>query len=252
MSKMALLGLPTFVINLDRCQERYYITSERIQKAGFTNIHRYRAVDAKNPAELSATWESHGNPKFDPARTEFVKWKGEQGCALSHLNIWRTIVNEKIPKAVVFEDDVFFHKDWDKLHTPFWSATPNDYDILYLGSQLEIPSNSAICRVPVYCTHAYVITCEGAAKLYNHVLTGFPQGLCAIDSLLLETMYKSLGGQAPVFNWYVWNGTHIPDPAAVVDPEWAKRNRGLVFQDPVFGTDVKPRNDAQAQAMAAI
>jgi GR25 family glycosyltransferase involved in LPS biosynthesis len=245
----SLLLLPVYVVNMERCSERYRITSERIRAAGFANIKRFDAVDGRNAEKLAAAWASHGNPPLDPDRPEFAKYKGEQGCALSHLNLWRKIFTEGIEKAVVLEDDVFFHKDWDVYHPMFWQATPQDYDILYLGSQMEAHAETAICRVPVYTTHAYVITCEGARKLYNHVINDFPRGLSAIDSLLLETMYKTLYGGQKVFSWYVWNGTQIPDQAALGDREWAKRNCGLVFQDPVFGTDVKPRNAEQEAAL---
>jgi GR25 family glycosyltransferase involved in LPS biosynthesis len=149
------------------------------------------------------------------------------------------MTNEEIDKAVVFEDDVFFHKDWKQLAPLYMSATPQDYDILYLGSQMEMRCDAKICRVPVYCTHAYIITREGARKLYDTITKGFPRGMSAIDSLLIETMYKL----PHTFNWLVWNGMMYHDARAVAHPEWAKRNCGLVFQDPAFGTDVKPRDN---------
>ena len=241
-----MFDLPVFVVNLDRCPERLRKTIPKIEEAGFSNIVRWRAVDGRNQQELDEGWASHGNPKFDPARTEFVTYKGEQGCALTHLNLWRHIYTNGIEKAVVFEDDVMFHKDWKKLAPMYMMRTPTDYDLIYMGSQMEMKCDANICRVPVYCTHAYVITCEGARKLYDLITTGFPRGICAIDSLLIEMMYRYMAtGEVP-FNWWVWNGMMYYDARAYLDPEWSKRNSGLVFQDPSFGTDVKPRNAEQA------
>lgn len=242
-----MFGLPVFVVNMDRCPDRLSTTMKRVIGAGFRNVKRFRAVDAADEESLLEAWKQHGNPKFDPERVEFVKYKGEQGCAVTHLNLWKHIIINNIEKAVVFEDDVFFHKDWDELAPEYWTASPQNFDILYLGSQIELRIHGDICQVPVYCTHAYVITKDGAQKLYNHLLSkkAFPKGICAIDSCLIETMWKTVHGQKPSFTWYVWNGLQYPDPKASEDKEWAKRNSGLVFQDPAWGTFVKPRNPEQ-------
>lgn len=250
MGHNSLLSLPVFVINMDRCVDRLQATMKNIKDAGFMNINRFRAVDATNPDELATAWKVHGDPQFDPARIEFVKYKGEQGCMLSHLNAWKHIIDNKIPMAVVFEDDVYFHKDWEKLSKLYWGSTPPPpmWDILFMGNQMEIKAPGEILRVPVYCSHAYVLTLNGAQRLYNHVLSksAFPNGICAIDCLLIETMWKLCMQQTPItesapFNWLVWNGTMFRDERATIDPEWTKRNTGIVFQDHTFGTDVRPR-----------
>ena len=242
-----LLDLPVFVVNLDRCPERLAATTKNIKDAGFKNVNRFRAVDGRNENELVEGWEAHGNPSFDAARVEFVKYKGEQGCALSHLNLWSHIIAEQIPMAVVFEDDVYFHKDWDTLSKRFWASTPpahEAWDILFMGNQMELKAYGDILRVPVYTTHAYVITLMGARRLYDHYLN-FPRGVCAIDCVMIETMWKTFQDQTPsAFTWLVWCGQNFPDPRAVgCNPNWAKRNTGLIFQDPIFGTDVRPRDD---------
>lgn len=213
--------------------------------AGFKDIRRFRAVDGAVDQELIEGWAAHGNPPFDPARTEFVTYKGEQGCALSHLNLWKHIINNEIEMSVVFEDDVYFHKDWSTLSSRFWKSTPPppEWDILFIGNQMELSAPGDILRVPTYCTHAYCITLAGARRLYNLYLT-YPGGVCAIDCVMIETMWRTFQDLTPyAFKWLVWCGQNYPDPRAIgCDPNWAKRNTGLVFQDPIFGTFVRPRD----------
>jgi GR25 family glycosyltransferase involved in LPS biosynthesis len=195
---------------------------------------------------LESAWKEHGSPQFDRDDRAFTFYKGTQGCAISHYNIWKHIVTEAIPYAVVFEDDVEFHKDWDLLANLFWDTTPKDFDILYLGSEFHHPHTEIqeqIVTIPVHCTHAYIVTLKGADKLYNLCLTE-PHGTFTIDCLLARHMYKALEPDAKYdpFTWYVWNAMSFDDPnARKQNNRHTHRNRGLVFQDANFlYTDIIP------------
>lgn len=226
-----------FIVNLDRCPERYEYSYDNIKKAGFNNIERISAVDAKKD-DLKKEWEKHGSPKFDPGDTEFDVYTGKQGCMLSHLNLWKHIIENNIKIATVFEDDVRFHKDWEKLAPAYFKITPGEFDLLYLGGQIDFMMDGHVIMSPTFCTHAYTITLDGAKKLYK-LLTECPKGVRTIDCMLLDLMKEVLQNKLQNFRWYVWNGTYFPDPFATADPDWAKRNTGLVFQDPKFESDVR-------------
>lgn len=235
-----VLAAPCYIVNMDKCSDRMQLTASRIAEAGFTNAHKFRAIDAEND-DLDAAWREHGSPAFDPTDTEFVTYKGKQGCALSHYGIWKDIMSKNIPFAVVFEDDVEFHKMWSQLGPKYWEATPKDFDILYLGSQIDIPLDGNVLVTPVFCTHAYVITRRGAEIMYN-LCVNCKEGTRTIDCIIIDHMkgaFFSKGSYLP-FKWYVWNGTMFQDPIAMKRPEWAKRNSGLVFQDSSLGTFVRP------------
>lgn len=185
---------------------------------------------------------------MDPSDTEFVEThKGKQGCLLAHLDVWRRIVDSGVEYATVLEDDVLFHRDWASLAPAYLHSTPRDWDLLYLGAQMDCPSNAHIAQVPVFCTHAYVITRAGARRLYDLIVRD-PLGVRTIDCMLIDWMKRQVyarAGRAP-FVWYVWNGTLVaPDPAAVADPLWASRNTGLVFQDAALGTFVREWHDVK-------
>lgn len=224
-----------FIINMDRNAERYEQSVGRIKRAGFMNVERFAAVDATRSEDLKREWARHSNCKFgrDPS---FIVNKGEQGCNLSHMNCWLHIIEKRLPYAVIFEDDVLFHKDWLAIAKSYFDATPKDFDILFMGSQIQGGSGDMIVSVPVYCTHAYIITLEGARKLYDFMIT-YSEGMCVIDCMLRAGMCM----KEPPFKWYAWNGMLYPDENRGVNPHWVIRNTGLVYQDEACGSDIKQR-----------
>lgn len=228
-----------YVINMDRCEQRWDLAQERIRNAGFTNFQRFKAVDAKNDS-LTDAWKVHGSPKFDSKDEEFVTYPGKQGCMLSHLHLLKRMIEEKTPFATVFEDDVCFHARWHELAPRYFDSTPKDFDILYMGSQMDHWIDGHIIQTPVFCTHAFIITLNGAKKIYDLLLKD-PSGVRTIDCMLIDHMKATVFRNIPCpFEWYVWNGLKFPDQQAMNDPHWAKRNTGLVFQDVYLGTDVRP------------
>jgi GR25 family glycosyltransferase involved in LPS biosynthesis len=239
-----LLSIPVFVVNLDRKPERWAAAQTRIAERGFKRMQRWRAADGVQD-DLDAALQRHAAPgsgplKKSPHDREFHTYPGKCGCLVSHMNIWRHIQDVQLPVAVVFEDDVLFHPEFDRLAPFYYEATPKRYDILYLGAQLDAPSAHHIDRVPVFCTHAYVITLAGARKAYELVRT-HPAGVSTVDCMLIDAYKAHLYQGAPLpLEWYVWNGTFFPTSQAQMDKGWTKRNGGLVFQDETFGSDVRP------------
>ena len=224
---------------MDRCKDRWSLSYERISSAGFRNINRFDAVDATCD-DLTCAWAHHGSPSFDRSDEEFVTYPGKQGCMLSHLNLWKHMIDEHIAVATVFEDDVCFHSHWATLGRRYLDATPKDYDVLYLGSQIDHMVDGHIIQTPVFCTHAYVITNKGARLLYD-LLIRDPNGVRTIDCMLIDHMKRHVFQMIRCpFVWYVWNGLKFLDKQALTDPHWAKRNTGLVFQDVSLGTYVRP------------
>lgn len=236
-----VLAAKCFMLNMDRCKDRLEVAVKRCNDAGFKEIERFRGVDAHTD-DLSEAWKEHGSPPFDHSDKEFtVQFIGKQGCALGHYGIWKKMIAESIPYAVIFEDDVEFHKDWNELAPQYWDKTPKDFDILYFGSQLEMPVSGNIVVASVFCTHAYFLTLDGARKLYD-LCVNEPRGTRTIDWMILDKMneYFASKGQYKPFTWYVWNSYNFVDPKAYKCQKWAKRNTGLVFQDADFGTFVHP------------
>lgn len=223
---------PCYIINLDRKPERYDVSLRRIKEAGFVNVSRHRAIDAGcQETDLKQEWARHGNPKLAKNKNFTTLHKGEQGCFLSHINVWIDVINNNIPYAIIFEDDILFHKDWTSLSKYYFDITPKNWDILFMGAQIEGCPDSLIVQKPVYCLHAYIITLEGAKRLYKYLLK---KEVYSIDTMMKDDMCKN---EFPL-TWYAWNGMHYPDENRGTNPHWKIRNTGLVFQDENQGSDI--------------
>jgi Glycosyltransferase family 25 (LPS biosynthesis protein) len=233
-----VLKSPAFVINLDRCSDRWEATYKRLHAEGFQDIRRIRAVDAKTD-DLVSAWSEHGSPSFDARDHEFCEtYKGKQGCFLSHANVLKQVIAEEIPFFLVFEDDVLCHPRFAELAPQYWAITPKGFDLLYLGAQIEIPTNYAIVQLPCFCTNAMAMTLDGAKKVYELILT---PPVRTIDCILKEYQEGVVFERRPkTIEWFAWNGTIFPTELASMPKDWTKRNSGLIFQDEDFGSDVRP------------
>jgi len=233
-----ILAAPTFIINMDACPDRMTTTEKRVRNAGYTDVRRMPAIDART-CDLAAEWAIHGSPQFDPRDTEFVTYPGKQCCHLSWLKMLTHIIDNSIPYATIFEDDVIFHKDYDTLAPAFYEGTPKNFDYLYLGCQLDNPGACMeITNAPAFCTHALLFTLEGAKKLKKFLLE-FPAGISTIDCMIHMTVSNTPWPKM-AFVYYAWNAIKFHDPARFMPKDWTKRNIGLVFQDYEMGTFVRP------------
>ena len=221
-----LLKAPTFLINLDRYPERRRICTERITAAGFTNVQRFPAIDGKAPEAINEGWTVFHNP-HRKLYDHFWNKTGIQGVALSHLYLWKKVVDEKIPYINVFEDDILFHSEWQTLAPDFFARTPKKYDMLYTGAQIEFQSNDAITKGRVFCTHSYTIRYNGAKKLLD-MFMNISIGMFVVDCMIIEMMDKMKPSHP--FEWLVWNAKAFPSHGDMGNC-FNIRNGGLVYQD---------------------
>ncbi len=99
-----LQSMKIFVINLDRDEERLKFAQEQAEKNGFS-FERVAGVFAK---EMSASeLKKDVNYLRFTLRMGKRPGLGEIGCALSHIKIYRKMVEENLPYACILEDDIF-------------------------------------------------------------------------------------------------------------------------------------------------
>ena len=100
--------LPIFVISLARAKARRENIRARLDKLDA----QYEIVDAVDGATLTDADYGDNILRRDKFRRKFGRemLDGEIGCYLSHYRLWQRMVAEKIPSALVLEDDA----DWDE------------------------------------------------------------------------------------------------------------------------------------------
>jgi GR25 family glycosyltransferase involved in LPS biosynthesis len=152
---------------------------------------------------------------------------GQRACAQSHMNVWRHIVDNKLPYALVLEDDACFDKRWryhlDEFlvsqYNPGGKAEPQSgavfprfdariseansesnvsWDMLLLNCSEPVePAGVWIAVKDQYLTGAYLISLDGAQKLVDM----FGAGLFAAD--WMTTRLQLRGRCYAFFPWLV-------------------------------------------------
>ena len=116
--------------------------------------------------------------------------KGEIGCALSHLSIYKHMIVNEIQSAIIFEDDIYLDDDFQIVMNSI-DKSPKNFDIILLGYHSDIdvntekktrssywhqtkitPKYKCVRLVQLaYGTYGYLISLRGAKKLATQLKT---------------------------------------------------------------------------------
>jgi len=114
--------LPCLVINLERRPDRWKTFESLAEKATFKNYIRVNAIDGAFVNDSDQLGLFRNFPRHP--------LQGEIGCALSHLNIWKSITTT----TLVLEDDVRFTDEFnEKINRLLKHIETINYDIVYIG-----------------------------------------------------------------------------------------------------------------------
>jgi GR25 family glycosyltransferase involved in LPS biosynthesis len=245
-----ILNQPAFVIHIEELSaDRTNFFTNNIINAGYTDMRIFEGVKASDSDQLNKCITEFGNVKLHKDLGN-----GQKGCLFSHLKLYKHIISNNIPVCTIFEDDVHFHPNWNTLAFNYYNNTPKNFDILFIGNQLDECKN-VNNRIPIvntlstFCTHAYIITFQGAQKMLTYLLNwdynssysekyvGHPlTGLFCID-IMIKNIQDRMNQQKLKKNitWYCWNGTRFPCNFNKLPLKGNDiRNTGLVFQSDYF------------------
>ena len=123
-------------------------------------------------------------------------------CSDNHQQIYRDAISRNYPYICVFEDDVYFSKDFfqnDYLSKIKRFVVSNGWDLLYLGHfpwklGSELQRHPGIFFSISWCTHAYIISRSGMLKMLQYTpiqmmdiaRTGVP--------VIANLLFKDCGG----------------------------------------------------------
>lgn len=196
-----------FVINLDRQPLRWkrFKKETQVERTApqsnlFDYCERVSAVDGSKltpaeilPSEIETAYDlkDHYFIDPDPRLTQIVMEKdlqielseAEIAVGLSHLKVWKKIVADKIPYALIFEDDITFEDNFAKKANKAWKELPQPkdgkpaFDVLYFsynvvayGDERQAYSESLFKPIRgLWWLSAYVVSYEGAKKLLDNL-----------------------------------------------------------------------------------
>jgi len=188
-----------FIINLDRQKERWRLIQEELKHVPTTNnknllnfSERLSAIDAKNQTlntdkitpfyKLEDQYFVDPNPQLlNLIREKEVNinlTEQEIAVALSHITIWKKIVNENIYNSLILEDDVYFENKFSKKLNSLWEEiikSKIEFDLIYLSYKKvdfnpdikKISNNLSIPIRGIWWFSGYILSNKGAKKLLS-------------------------------------------------------------------------------------
>ena len=173
--------MQVFLINLNREAKRKKFMVQQLKKFRI-DFNLFEAIDGRMPnfkdqikdfpiTRYSNSWEQHPRELLDT----------EIACALSHQEVYKLIVRENIPYALVLEDDVILTKIlalFLENYSKFVNL-PKDVELINLysdspgkiiiGTKFQEHFLFQFTRMPNRAS-AYIITNSGAKKMIEHFL----------------------------------------------------------------------------------
>ena len=115
-----------YCVNLNRRPDRWEKVQSEFAKFGFDEVERYEAIDGKD-----FDWS---NIKYNPSLLV-----GELGLVETNINIIKEAIEKKYKSVLIFEDDVYFTDEINKLdeyiNEPFDKKVGSMLDITPLKTQ---------------------------------------------------------------------------------------------------------------------
>ncbi|UDQ80197.1 glycosyltransferase family 25 protein [Erwinia rhapontici] len=155
--------MKTFIINLPNSIDRKAFMQEQCHSLGL-NFEFFNAVAGKDFTREEVIKHSR---KLTEVRTP-----GELGCALSHIELYRKIVTDNIPVALILEDDVVLNEDISSVLSSIEKNITGREIILlnrakqYLNREIYRFEKNAVYPVAeADLTCSYVITQDAAEAL---------------------------------------------------------------------------------------
>jgi glycosyl transferase family 25 len=124
---------------------------------------------------------------------------GQKGCAQSHLNIYKHMIQNGLEYAFVLEDDACFDRDWkEKMDLLYSTINDEEWDLILLNASEPIDTIHTWTRVTEqYLTAGYIISIRGAKK----ILKDFAG--CYLSSDWMTSRLQLYGHSYSYFPWLI-------------------------------------------------
>ena len=168
---------PTFVINLDRREDRWKDFSKQPTLKEFKNLKRFSAVDGSTLNVLHdsrISYHTRQNISNKYRRSDYeINTPGAIGASLSHIGCWRKFLESESKFLVVFEDDTVVNNLYMEKIDSLIPKLPSEWDMWLLGTHAwafkGVPLtkyNDSWWKVKQFTgAHAYVLSRKGAELL---------------------------------------------------------------------------------------
>ena len=140
-----------YVLNLDRRPDRWDTIQVQLHNAGITKAVRFPAID-KEPGAPNHSEAAHA------------------ACFRTHVAALHMALDTGASNVLIFEDDAALYDDWE----PIWKSSkrqiPSDWDVLYLGYNLE-PKYQPNLTTPTFVT-SNILLLNDVLALHAYAING--------------------------------------------------------------------------------
>ena len=173
-------SIPAVCITLERRPDRWKRFQDqpgiqRLRLQRFVGVDG-KTLDLKSDTRVTTLTKRNIMAKSRRAHEELDSIGGV-GCALSHIAVWQSMVDNNYPICIVFEDDAVvpptFIETANKIIKGSLLENPKQWDMWLLGGKWDdmshIPKSDLIRIEAFVLFHAYVLTLDMAKKLLQDV-----------------------------------------------------------------------------------
>jgi glycosyl transferase family 25 len=95
--------------------------------------------------------------------------------SLMHFNVYRSMINNNIQNALIFEDDVILCDDFQAKLDKYMTQLPNGWDFVFIGDGCKLHIKKTEANKYIYphhlsrCTDSYLISLKAAKSIINYV-----------------------------------------------------------------------------------
>lgn len=206
--------VPSFIINLDTCPEKWQKSSSLLKSIGLTP-QRFPAVYGKSidPSYLQSIIHPSVDYTIKHGRStdDQIQGLGAIGCYLSHLKLWEMLLESKNEMFLIFEDDLYpTNVNLYELESYVMDVITNqpDWDVIYLGFYKPLPYGSQDVKLSdtvyqineiTFTTHSYLLHRRGAQKLLKHAFPIIHQVDSYLSYMASRGDLKSFRSSKPFF-----------------------------------------------------
>jgi glycosyl transferase family 25 len=215
------LDLPIVVINLPHRTDRWQALFRRMSAVGLDKVIRVPAVDGARLSvdHMAALLRAPGSDIDEAPRSHLALTRPAIGCFLSHLAIWRWVIDNNVVRVLIFEDDAAPALHFDPARFgAILSSIPEQAGMVFLGriimngmaDRADRADRADLARIYYFNgTFAYLITPAACRTLIQHLLP--------LDRHLDHQISKVLIEQRHAFH------AHYTEPH-FFEPDWSLRS----------------------------
>jgi glycosyl transferase, family 25 len=242
------IDLPVIVINLPRRVDRWETLCRRMNGAGLTRLIKAPAIDGMDlpEAQIAALMGLDGKNIDEAPRSHLSLTRPAVGCFLSHLAIWRRLIDENLPRALILEDDAAPTAicSGEKLQSAL-AFMPDDAGLVFpgliiMGGLADRSTVPGLARIYYFNgTFAYFVTPAMCRRLLQHLLPLWSHIDHQISHLLVEQRHALpayyMDPQLFAPDWSLRSDCYVPlTEEGTADHELGqiiKNNRRLLLEE---------------------